>query len=73
MDDALVSLVLARLRTVPLPEENAAQVCYQLGWLEALWAVAQALDLPEARALDRLTNVAPAPPQASGTRSGALT
>lgn len=55
----VVQLVLSRLRTEPLPQENAAQVCYLLGWQEALCAVAEALDVSVAPA----KKIAPAVPQ----------
>jgi hypothetical protein len=45
MDDAVVTLVIRRLRASPLPETTPAEVCYQLGFLEALDAVEAALDL----------------------------
>jgi hypothetical protein len=59
IDADVVVLVLRRLQAMPLPEENPAQVCYQLGWYEALGAVAAALDV----SLRPAANVAPAVPQ----------
>lgn len=59
IDADVVVLVLRRLQQLPLPEENPAQVCYQLGWYEALGAVAAALDV----SLKPPTFVVPAAPQ----------
>lgn len=45
MDEAVVRYVLNRLHAEPLPDETAVQLAFQLGWLEALQAVEEALDL----------------------------
>ena len=42
----IVEYVLDRLRAVPFPDENVAQVAYHVGYLEALKRVADALAVP---------------------------
>lgn len=69
MTDAAIQIVLYRLKHRPLPEENSHQVAYQVGWLEALRAVSEALAPPPASLVPLDAHDVPARPGASARRA----